>query len=174
MKIVIYGYSGSGKSTLANIISKEYELPVLHVDKILYNENWERKSKEESKELMASFLKLNNNRIIDGNGVSMLFEERMKMADKIIFMNFSPWTCYKQAKKRYKEYKDKDRSSRPEGCKEKFDFSFKWWVLFEGRKKSRALKLNEPLKLYPEKSIVLTNEKEVTAFLSNLDNYLLK
>ena len=48
MKIVVYGYSGSGKSTLTKLIAKEYELPVLHVDKILYNPNWERKSKDEN------------------------------------------------------------------------------------------------------------------------------
>ena len=51
MKIMIYGYSGSGKSTIAKIISEEYSLPILYVDKILYNENWVRKDKEESKKL---------------------------------------------------------------------------------------------------------------------------
>ena len=174
MKIVVYGYSGSGKSTLTKIISKEYELPVLHVDKILYNPNWERKSKDESKQLMAQFLKTNKNWIIDGNGVSMLFDERMQMADKIIFMNFSPWKCYKQARKRYKEYKNKERESRPDGCHEKFNRSFAWWILFDGRKKDRVIKLNEPLKKYPEKIVVLNNEKEVNNFVSKLDTFLLK
>ena len=75
MKIMIYGYSGSGKSTIAKIISEEYSLPILYVDKILYNANWVRKEKEESKNLMAAFLKQNKNWVIDGNAVSFLFEE---------------------------------------------------------------------------------------------------
>ena len=36
---------------------------------------------------MTEFLNTHKNWIIDGNGNSLFFDERMKMADKIIFMN---------------------------------------------------------------------------------------
>lgn len=174
MKIMIYGYSGSGKSTIAKIISEEYSLPILYVDKILHNENWVRKDKEESKNLIASFLKQNKNWVIDGNAVSFLFEERAQMADKVIFMNFSRWVCYKQAKERYKKYKNTIRESAPDGCSEKFDFSFKWWVLFEGRKAKRKAKFENLVKSHPGKIIVLKNKKDVQYFLNNMDIILLK
>lgn len=174
MKIVVYGYSGSGKSTLTKIIAEEYCLPVLHVDKILYNANWVRKTKDESKQLISDFLKSNKNWIIDGNGVSLYFDERMEMADKIIFMNFSRWQCYKQAKKRFKEHKNKNRASRPDDCCEKFDFSFKWWILFSGRKKDRVKKLMEPINKHPEKIIVLKNTEDFTSFVKKMDSILLK
>lgn len=174
MKIMIYGYSGSGKSTISKIIGKEYSLPILYVDHTLYKENWEKKTSEETLLEMQSFLKKNNNWIIDGNAARVLFKERAKLADKIIFMNFSRWECYKNAKKRFKEYKNKPRESRPEGCNEKFDFSFKHWILFKGRNRKRTALLESILDEFREKCIVLTNKKEVENFLSNLDNYLLK
>jgi adenylate kinase family enzyme len=174
MKIIIYGFSGSGKSTLSKLIAKEYELPILHVDKILYNPGWERKTKDESREIMAKFLNAHKNWVIDGNGNSLFFDERMKMADKIIFMNFSRWTCFKQAKQRYKEYKDKPRESRPEGCEEKFNFSFIWWILFSGRATKRVKKFKSILKTLPEKIIVLKNRKDVKHLISHMDTVLLK
>ena len=39
-KISIVGGSGSGKSTLCNILSKELNLPAIHLDAINYNANW--------------------------------------------------------------------------------------------------------------------------------------
>ena len=175
MKIMIFGYSGAGKSTLAEYIAKEYSLSIFYIDKALYNENWERKTKEQSYNESYNFLQNNKNRIIDGNGTTRcLFKERAELADKIIFMNFSRFKCYKAAKERYKEYKNKDRTSRPDNCCEKFDFSFKWWILFEGRTFKRKAKFKEILKKYPEKMIILKNKKDVANFKEKMDTLLLR
>ena len=39
-RISIIGGPGSGKTTLANILSKELELPDIHLDAINYEPNW--------------------------------------------------------------------------------------------------------------------------------------
>lgn len=175
MKIMIFGYSGSGKSTLAEYIAAEYSLPILYIDKTLYNDNWERKTKEESFNETAVFLKKNNNWIIDGNGTNRcLFKERAELADKIIFMNFSRLACYKAAKNRYREYKNKDRTSRPNNCPEKFDLSFRWRILFGGRTRKRKAKFKEILKSHPEKIILIKNKKDVDYFKNNMDTLLLR
>ena len=44
MKIAIIGYAGSGKSTLADYLSKKYHLPLLHIDKISFHQNWVEKT----------------------------------------------------------------------------------------------------------------------------------
>ena len=39
-RISIVGSSGSGKSTLCNILSKELNLPAIHLDAINFKANW--------------------------------------------------------------------------------------------------------------------------------------
>ena len=39
-RISIVDDSGSGKSTLCNILSKELNLPAIHLDAINFNTNW--------------------------------------------------------------------------------------------------------------------------------------
>ena len=46
-RISIIGGSGSGKSTLANILSKELDIPAIHLDSINYNANWVEIDKNE-------------------------------------------------------------------------------------------------------------------------------
>ena len=43
MKIQIIGYSGSGKSTLAKKLGKHYNINVLHLDNVAFNENFTNK-----------------------------------------------------------------------------------------------------------------------------------
>lgn len=174
MKIMIFGYSGSGKSTLAQTINKEYSIKILYIDKILYEDNWKRKDKALVRKELNDFLVSNNNWIIDGNAVNILFDERAMLADKIIFMDFSRWYCYKMAKKRYKEYKNKERESRANNSDEKFNLSYKMWLLFGGRKSSRKLLFNKIINEYREKAIVIKNNEELQTFISNMDKILLK
>lgn len=174
MKIMIFGYSGSGKSTLAETINKEYGIKILYLDKLLYKDNWKRKEKAKVREELNQFLSSNNNWIIDGNAINILFDERAMLADKIIFMDFSRLYCYKMAKKRYKEYKNKERDSRANNSNEKFNLSYKIWLLFGGRKPSRKKLFNRIINEYREKAIVIKNVEELLSFLNNMDKILLK
>ena len=40
-KITIIGPSGSGKSTLAKQLGDFYEVPVIHLDSLYFNPNWQ-------------------------------------------------------------------------------------------------------------------------------------
>lgn len=171
---MIFGYSGSGKSTLAKKISEAYKLPILFLDKLIYSDNWKKRETSESIDLLYDFLKANNNWIIDGNGTHILFRERGKIADKIIFMDFNRMHCYKMAKARYKTYKNNHRESRPDNSNEKFDFSFKMWLLFGGRKKSRRKQFQSLINANMEKVIIIKNLVELQAFTDNMDRYLLR
>lgn len=171
---MIFGYSGSGKSTLAQLISKEYNLPILYIDKILYDANWKKRDDNASLNDIKSFLIHNKNWIVDGNGISKMFYERAELADKIIFMDLGPIQCYKNAKERYKKYKNLPRESRPDGCPEKFDLSFKMWILFNGRKKKRRQSFSNLVENYKHKVIFIKNKKDISYLLDNLDVLLLK
>lgn len=47
MKIMIFGRPGGGKSTSANQLSKELGLPIYHLDKYFYVENWVERNYQE-------------------------------------------------------------------------------------------------------------------------------
>ena len=52
-RISIVGGSGSGKSTLCNILSKELNLPAIHLDAINFNSNWVEINKKERDNIIA-------------------------------------------------------------------------------------------------------------------------
>lgn len=162
---MIFGYPGSGKSTAAKIMGEALNYPVLNTDKILFNKDWIKKDKKETNKLMQDFINLNQSWIIEGNATNNLFEERAQLADIIIFMNLPRLVCYRQAKNRAKYFMDKERLDRPNGCKEKFTLSFKWWILFTSRIGKNRKKYNKILKKYKEKIINIKSRNELDIFL---------
>ena len=169
MKIAIIGYAGSGKSTLADIISKKLNLPLLHIDKISFLPNWIENSSLERVNAMQEFLTSNpDSWVIDGSYSKVLYEERMEEADQIIFLNFNRFICYYSALKRAIKYRNKQRESAPEGCKEKFSISFQWWLLFSGRTRKRKKLFFDTVDKYKNKTIILKNRKEVNQYILSI------
>ena len=167
MKIAILGHSGSGKSTLAKQLAEVYKIPMLFLDTIQFEPNWKERDLEESRKLVSEFMK-QDSWVIDGNYTKFFQTERLLAADKIIYMDFPRRVCLYQALKRYFEFKNQSRDSISNGCIEKIDFEFIWWILHEGRTKSRRDHYKQMILDYKDKSIVLKNKKQVDAFLSEL------
>ena len=168
MRISIIGYSASGKSTLAKIIGEILNIPVLHLDKINFLPNWEERNKDESKEIVEKFINKNENFIIEGNYTKIEFDLRIKLSDKIIFMNFDRVTCLFQAFERYITFKGKVRDSMSKGCPEKLDWEFIHWILFGGRTEERINKYNQIIEKYKEKIIILQNRNEVNEYIQKI------
>ena len=59
-RISIVGGSGSGKSTLANILSKELNIPAIHLDAINFKPNWIEIDKNERDKIILE--KSNNDK----------------------------------------------------------------------------------------------------------------
>lgn len=160
MKIAIIGYSGSGKSTLAKKLSKKYNCPLLYLDTVNFESGWKERNKEEAKKLVEEFMK-NDSWVIDGNYYELYQERRLEESDKIIFMNFPRYVCFKQAFKRYLDSKNNVRESMAEGCEEKFDFEFVKWILFDGRSKKYKERYENICSKYKDKVIVCRNRDDV-------------
>lgn len=47
MKIAVMGYSGAGKSTLAKRLSESFNIPLLYLDCVNFEENWKLRNREE-------------------------------------------------------------------------------------------------------------------------------
>lgn len=167
MKIAILGYSGCGKSTLAKYLSVQYHIPLLYLDIIQFEANWKERNREDALAMVTAFMQ-QDEWVIDGNYQSFLQEWRLKEADYIIFMPFSRWNCLFRAYRRHRTYKNATRESMVNGCNEKMDMQFIWWILYQGRTQKKKRQFEAILKKYPDKSIVLKNQKELDGFMVNL------
>lgn len=146
MKIAILGTSGSGKSTLAKRLGERYGLPVLHMDTVHFLPGW----------------------VIDGNYSKTCYARRLKEADKIIVLWFSPLVCLWRAIRRWQQNKGRVRESSAPGCEEKIDAEFVRWILHDGRTKQKWAQLERIREKYPEKYVLIRNQRELDGFLKEL------
>lgn len=160
-KTAIIGYSGSGKSTLAKYFGEKYQIPVLHLDKVHWLPGWQERKSSQSAEIVSKFLDENESWVIDGNYSGMEYERRMEEADQIFFLKFNRFACLRRALRRYFCNKGQVRDSMAEGCAEKMDLEFIWWILHEGRGKSQREKYRAVQKKYGKKVTALRSQREI-------------
>lgn len=162
MRILICGYSGSGKSTLADWIGKTHNCPVLYLDTVQFSAGWKERDPAEAEELVKKFLEKEKSWVIDGNYFGRFcWQQRAEMADQILLLKFSPFSCLVRVVKRYICCRGKVRESMAEGCREKLDPEFIWWVLREDRKGKNGAYLDKMEHWYPQKVRTVRNQKEL-------------
>lgn len=174
MKIAIIGYSGSGKSTLARKLAESYDLPVLHFDRVQFRPNWEIRP-QASKEIMTkTFLDLHKDWVIDGNYSKLSYERRMEEADVIILLLFNKVSCLYRVTRRYLTYKDSSRPDMGEGCKEKLDWEFVKWILRDGRSKTARDRYQWVMRQYPDKTVLIKNQRQLNNVQDRINKILVK
>ena len=169
MKIVIRGYSGSGKSTLARRLAEQYGIPVLHLDRVHWTQNWTERDDAEKRQIVRDFLDGNDSWVIDGNYSSLYQERRLEEADQILLLLFDRFTCLHRVLRRYRRYKGKTRPDMGEGCEERVDAAFLRWVLWEGRSRKIRQNYAQIAAQYSEKTVILRNQRELDAWMRRLD-----
>lgn len=167
MKIAILGYSGSGKSTLAKRLSNYYKIPVLFLDTVQFLPGWKERDKDEAREKVREFMQ-NDAWVIDGNYSDFLQKERLHSADRIIILCFPRRICLPRAVRRFIKNKNKTRESMAEGCKEKLDFEFIRWILFDGRTREKREHYRKIAEIYKEKTLLMKNQKEVDDYMKKV------
>lgn len=166
MKILIIGYSGSGKSTFAKRLSEHYQIPKLHIDTIFFGPNWVERDKKLVEADLREFMK-KDDWIIDGT-YRKLATERYEMADQLFIFNLNRFKCLYGALYRRIKYHNQSRDSIADGCKERLNFSFFWWILFAGRKKDSRMLMKRNMKEYKDKVVVFKNRKQVNQYLRSI------
>lgn len=97
-RVAIIGAPGSGKTTLATKLKDVYNLPVVFLDPFYQFPHWVmRDPKERDKMILEETKK--EEWIIDGTFIDTL-EERVKVADLVIFLDFSTMVQLKGIVKR--------------------------------------------------------------------------
>ena len=164
MKVAVLGYSGSGKSTVARKLGEKLSVPVLHLDTVFWLPGWNERDRAECADIAARFME-QDSWLIEGVYSKLHFHERMEQADRIILVTLPRLNCLIRAVRRYYMYRGVSRPDMTEGCPEKFDLDFAWWVVWKGRTKPRRRILEDVIACYPEKVTILRSQRQIDRFL---------
>jgi len=163
-KIMVFGLPGSGKSTFAIQLAQYLDLPIYHLDKHFYIENWVERDYQEFLDIQQSFVN-QSKWVIDGNAMKSL-EMRFQKADVAVYFHYSVFLCLWRILKRV-FHKNWHISDLAEGCTKSVRFRLiKYMFRFHRRYSS---KIKELCDKYPHVDFyVFTSDVEATRFLNSI------
>ena len=166
-RIVMSGCGGAGKSTLARQVGQCLGLPVVHLDKLYWQENWTPLSKEAFDVVHAAALE-EPRWIIDGN-FSRTMQRRLERCDTVIYLDYPRWQCMLGVCKRILTTYGRTRPDMGPGCNERFDWEFIKWVWnFNRNNRQRIYALLA--EATHAKVMILKSRKEGKRFLEDMNN----
>jgi adenylate kinase family enzyme len=166
MRLLVVGYSSSGKSTFSKRLAKHYHIPVLHIDTIYFGPNWVERENHKVEEEIRDFMN-QPSWVIDGQ-YRKLAQERFDQADQIFIFDFNRFKCLYGAIKRRIKYHNQSRDTIADGCKERLNPSFIWWILCSGRTKKSKDLLKSYKTQYKDKVVVFKSRKQVDHYLKSI------
>ena len=169
MKIAIIGYSGSGKSTLARRLADELGIEPLYLDRVHFLPNWVERDEESAREIVRIEM-AKPSWVIDGNYTHMLRDQRLQEADEIIWLNYPRLICLIRALKRNRDFRGKSRESMADGCIERMEWGFVWWILHKGRTRAIVKRYRAIAAQYPQKTAVIKSDQSLRRYLRERQN----
>lgn len=162
-RIAIVGCDGAGKTALAHRLAALLDLPVINLDAIYYDENWEEKTKDEfaaiQRELAAA-----DRWIVDGNHASTLYI-RVNRADTVIFLDVPAWTCLWGIVQRRWRYRG---GQYPDGVYDRVTLSFIRYVIGYRRKMRPRIAAVVREHGQHAQCVTLTSRRRVRRFLGSI------
>lgn len=127
-RVCVIGAGGSGKSTFSIELSNITNLPVQHLDKLFWEENWVERDKGDFKKLHDEWIR-EEHWIIDGNGYDSM-SSRLDRADTIIFLDYSRILSILSATHRAIKFRGTARPMMQKNCNEKIDINFLKFLIY--------------------------------------------
>lgn len=112
MRINVTGNAGSGKSTISQQLASELRLPLIEMDRIIWQPGWQRTPTDQAHEQLDKLLQ-SESWVLDG--VSRLGRRH---ADLIVFLDFPRRLCAWRCAQRNWRYLFSSRPGLPDGCPE--------------------------------------------------------
>ena len=129
-RIAILGGGGAGKSTLARRLGASLDLPVIHLDRIVFGPGWLPREPADVRARLAGLL--GDAWIVEGT-YSESAELTLPHADLVLWLDQPAWRRLWRAWRKTRDHRGKPRADRPDGCEEGFDWSYARTVLGFGR-----------------------------------------
>lgn len=167
-RILIIGGNGSGKTTLARALLSKLGLPLVHLDKLYWRDDWQHVSDEELSAAIQTELE-KDEWIIDGN-MKRFLRQRLTYCDTVIYLDFPSAVCALGALKRIIHSHNKSRPDMGGNCIEKLDRrSFEFIIsIFAFNRRNRADFYKWINEAENAELIVLKNRNQVKRFLKNI------
>lgn len=167
-RVAVIGCPGSGKTTLACRLGQILSKPVVHLDRVLWEKNWQMLPFEEREKIHAELIGTET-WLIDGMWRSHL-ESRFVRATFVVFLDYKRRISLRRAVNRYLKYRKTQRADIAEGCLEKLDGYFlKYIWTFKKNVRPQILQLAAD---HPEvKVLTLSNPKQTKEFVRQLEKF---
>jgi len=125
-RVLIIGPCGSGKSTLAFTLADRLGLPLHHMDKLNWLPGWVDGGNDRVRSGLERIF-ATDRWLIEGHYGSTL-PMRLERADTVIYLDFPIPLCLWRIFGRVVSHRGRTRPDMTEGCPERFDFNFFWYV----------------------------------------------
>lgn len=163
-KIMIFGLPGSGKSTWSIQLSELLHIPVYHLDRFFFVEDWKKQEYDEFLRIQEEIVS-KENWIVDGNCMRSL-EMRFCTADAAFHFQFSRWVCLWRIFKRL-FHRDSRIADRAEGCSERVSWELIVY-LWKYERKYKAM-IDELHQKYPQVEFhVFHDDNEIRNFTKEI------
>lgn len=161
-RIMVIGCPGCGKTTFSAKLARRLNLPLVHLDQLGWQGEWQGVPKETFDRLLRE--KVAKPRwIIDGN-YNRTIPIRLDRCDTVIFMDYPRRVCLWGVLSRTLRNYGKVRSDMGGNCRERLDPSFLRFVWrFRATHNSRYYALLEGQR--EKQVVILKSRKETAAFL---------
>ena len=163
-RIMIFGLPGSGKTTFSYELMKLLHLPLDHLDRHFFVENWIEREKEHFLHIQKTLVE-KETWIIDGNALGSL-EMRFRRADIALYFRFNRLLCLWRLVKRCIQ-NTPCRLDRAEGCSERLSWKlirYMWGFHTRVQRSLPDLRRRYPHVLFLE----VCSDREVTQILQAL------
>jgi adenylate kinase family enzyme len=163
-RVLVIGSGGAGKSTFARRLGERLGLTVIHLDRVFWHPGWVETPKDEWRREVGELCG-GESWVIDGN-YSGTLDVRLAACDTIIFLDLPRAVCLWRVLKRVLTYRDGSRPDMADGCRERIDLKFLYWVwTYPTRRRPKILALLDE-RAADKLVIRLTSSAEVERFLA--------
>ena len=126
-RVIVIGPCGAGKSTASFRLAELLGLPIYHLDRLHWRAGWVESTREELEAALAPIL-ARERWVIDGNyGGTMA--ARIERADTIVYLDYPVRLCLWRVLKRVLRYRGRVRPDMAEGCPERLNLEFFFYIL---------------------------------------------
>jgi adenylate kinase family enzyme len=163
-RVLVIGPCGAGKSTLARTLGAKLGLAVFHMDQLNWQSGWIESSKDEIRTKLAAIV-AKDRWLIDGTYGGTL-GERLVRADTVIYLDFPIRLCVARLLRRIWTYRGRTRPDMTEGCPERFDLAFLFYLLRWNA--GPRIRTEARLKGHEAKVIRLKDPRALAAWMDSL------